>query len=976
LKRERKREKKSPLLSLSSLSRRSGGWCEMKRALLLFLLVFLHLLLFSSSSSSSSFSSSADKDDENNNNGEKKKSEKKRPSFPDELSDSFFFFGGEKGGESLAQKFHHQERDDSFRPILSKEEKSRGVLIVCSEFAGLVPNGGIGTFYTSLANVLSSKEDEEGKEERFFNVTLVYTQGRKVHGKIHRKLHDEEDDDDDKRRRRRAEDPFTQWQEYYKDRLNVNLVPLPPHRVSGITYHAATSYAVLDWILLEQAKTNKPFDVIHFADWQGVGYYSLLHKKSGLGLKNSLLMVMTHGPLLWARKANEEKIESVEDLESHFLEMKSVELADVVVSPSEYLLDWMEGEAGWTLAENAFVQPYVLPVEAKEAVREALDVEKYVRVRLGYTSIGEGGGGGGGERKDVKESIGGKLTSWLRSALMGERKDDAFLVVEEENVEVAVEEKEKETEDEREESATIEPIQEFVFFGRLETRKGVILFCDAIDALLRKLDVKPFKVTFLGSDRNKIDREPSKRFVERRSRPWREEKNRAKVTEVNVFTEKNSAEALRYLLEKGKRRLAVLPSLVENSPLSVFELFGVNAPFIASDAGGMPELVKRRTNVVLSKYEKKEFDILFPRNSVNALSEKFREILDHGFVTNAFESTVDVIKNEQRWVQFHKDVAMSRELMLKSSPSSSSPGAAVLRRMKKITEESEMVRDIVDIRAHNVSKGILIVVATRDVDEKLARTLKSISKQKHVKPKAVVVCTSSERNPAFHQVDKDSKNLDYDLSVVEKIGASLAVCRNFAFKTAILNREKNGFSEIAFVDAGNVLEPHALRVFQSALFRFDANVVTSFAHVYDGTSALAEDADIRKLTSANMRQFQPFLGAAFPVATTRNCMGGPVFMVTLNSLINHAGLVLFDKSHSDGYDMWEILSRLTLNGAKLEVIPRAMFWTGSVMKGTKYTKDDRAGRFATEKLREAVKKAPSPAEFRPILREEKEKDEL
>lgn len=967
MKRERKREKKSPLLSLSSLSRRSGGWCEMKRALLLFLLVFLHLLLFSSSSSSSSFSSSADKDDENNNNGEKKKSEKKRPSFPDELSDSFFFFGGEKGGESLAQKFHHQERDDSFRPILSKEEKSRGVLIVCSEFAGLVPNGGIGTFYTSLANVLSSKEDEEGKEERFFNVTLVYTQGRKVHGKIHRKLHDEEDDDDDKRRRRRAEDPFTQWQEYYKDRLNVNLVPLPPHRVSGITYHAATSYAVLDWILLEQAKTNKPFDVIHFADWQGVGYYSLLHKKSGLGLKNSLLMVMTHGPLLWARKANEEKIESVEDLESHFLEMKSVELADVVVSPSEYLLDWMEGEAGWTLAENAFVQPYVLPVEAKEAVREALDVEKYVRVRLGYTSIGEGGGGGG-ERKDVKESIGGKLTSWLRSALMGERKDDAFLVVEEE--------KEKETEDEREESATIEPIQEFVFFGRLETRKGVILFCDAIDALLRKLDVKPFKVTFLGSDRNKIDREPSKRFVERRSRPWREEKNRAKVTEVNVFTEKNSAEALRYLLEKGKRRLAVLPSLVENSPLSVFELFGVNAPFIASDAGGMPELVKRRTNVVLSKYEKKEFDILFPRNSVNALSEKLREILDHGFVTNAFESTVDVIKNEQRWVQFHKDVAMSRELMLKSSPSSSSPGAAVLRRMKKITEESEMVRDIVDIRAHNVSKGILIVVATRDVDEKLARTLKSISKQKHVKPKAVVVCTSSERNPAFHQVDKDSKNLDYDLSVVETIGASLAVCRNFAFKTAILNREKNGFSEIAFVDAGNVLEPHALRVFQSALFRFDANVVTSFAHVYDGTSALAEDADIRKLTSANMRQFQPFLGAAFPVATTRNCMGGPVFMVTLNSLINHAGLVLFDKSHSDGYDMWEILSRLTLNGAKLEVIPRAMFWTGSVMKGTKYTKDDRAGRFATEKLREAVKKAPSPAEFRPILREEKEKDEL
>ena len=135
--------------------------------------------------------------------------------------------------------------------------------------------------------------------------------------------------------------------------------------------------------------------------------------------------------------------------------------------------------------------------------------------------------------------------------------------------------------------------------------------------------MKPFKVTFLGSDRNNIAREPSKRFVDRRSRLWREEKNRATLTEVNIFTKKNSAEALRYLLEKGKKRLAVLPSLVENSPLSVFELFGVNAPFIASDAGGMPELIKRRRNVVSKREgEKDDFDILFPRNSVNRVVGK------------------------------------------------------------------------------------------------------------------------------------------------------------------------------------------------------------------------------------------------------------------------------------------------------------------------------------------------------------------
>ena len=50
------------------------------------------------------------------------------------------------------------------------------VVIVCSEFAGIVPNGGIGTFYTSLANVLSSEEEEEEEGTSVtFNVTLLYT---------------------------------------------------------------------------------------------------------------------------------------------------------------------------------------------------------------------------------------------------------------------------------------------------------------------------------------------------------------------------------------------------------------------------------------------------------------------------------------------------------------------------------------------------------------------------------------------------------------------------------------------------------------------------------------------------------------------------------------------------------------------------------------------------------------------------------
>ena len=45
----------------------------------------------------------------------------------------------------------------------------------------------------------------------------------------------------------------------------------------------------------------------------------------------------------------------------------------------------------------------------------------------------------------------------------------------------------------------------------------------------------------------------------------------------------DTSAALAYLL--GGARLAVLPSLVENSPLSLLELIGAHTPFIASTAG-------------------------------------------------------------------------------------------------------------------------------------------------------------------------------------------------------------------------------------------------------------------------------------------------------------------------------------------------------------------------------------------------------
>lgn len=168
-------------------------------------------------------------------------------------------------------------------------------------------------------------------------------------------------------------------------------------------------------------------------------------------------------------------------------------------------------------------------------------------------------------------------------------------------------------------------VSELVFFGRLETRKGAVTFCDAIDAILgvthnnetgekeiasevwgesgsptsettrlradidteataprrtstesqgehytarmseeQLLDVrsKLERVTFLGRSAI-IEGEWGVEYVQRRARQWG-------GLPWKVVTRMDPLEAKEYL--RGEGRLAVMPSKVENSPYTVYEV--------------------------------------------------------------------------------------------------------------------------------------------------------------------------------------------------------------------------------------------------------------------------------------------------------------------------------------------------------------------------------------------------------------------
>ena len=119
-----------------------------------------------------------------------------------------------------------------------------------------------------------------------------------------------------------------------------------------------------------------------------------------------------------------------------------------------------------------------------------------------------------------------------------------------------------------------------MFFGRLETRKGLELFCDALDLVADDPEPPEFRVCFMGSETH-VEGIPARDYLRERARswPWR----------VRVESGLNQPQAVAYIREPG--RLVVMPSPVDNSPNTVLEALGLGIPFITSRGGGIPELI-------------------------------------------------------------------------------------------------------------------------------------------------------------------------------------------------------------------------------------------------------------------------------------------------------------------------------------------------------------------------------------------------
>jgi len=416
-----------------------------------------------------------------------------------------------------SRAFISSEHERIIFPALPQEERAEGtesrplrICIVSPEFVGPFRCGGIGTFYTELGKVLAGA----GHHVTFLFSRRDYCEIRTVE----------------------------YWIEHYRDQgIRFEPIRACPLKVS-IPEHQAIPYDVYYWL------KDRNFDIIHFPELSGVGYYSLLAKKQGLGFSRTLMCVGTHSPSLWCRFANQEDPGIMWDIELDFMERQSAALADVVWSPSQYLLNWLL-EQGWKFPESAYVQPLIMPPPPGHSIRT--------------------------------DDLGPR------------------------------------------------PVNKFVFFGRLETRKGVSLFCDALDRLTKE-KIEDLEITFLGRHAI-VYGEGSAEYISRRSEKW--------PWPCRVVDNLNQPDALQYLQREGV--MAVMASPVDNSPNTVYECLALGIPFIACRSGGIPELIDERDLD----------DVSFPYDA-DALAAKYKEVLKGGLMVA--RPAIDMSRNTQAWVGWHE----------------------------------------------------------------------------------------------------------------------------------------------------------------------------------------------------------------------------------------------------------------------------------------------------------------------------------
>lgn len=282
-----------------------------------------------------------------------------------------------------------------------------------------------------------------------------------------------------------------EWRRRY-DEAGVVVRPVEPATEIAPPF-LAPSTAVFD------ALRADPPDVVVVDDWRALAFAALRARQLDVALEATAFVVHCHGPARMLAEFARKVPDTLARFGEEVAERACFELADAVVSPSVWLLDWMR-ERGWPVPESARVIQYL---------RE--------------------------------------------SSALGEPPAPA---------------------------GPASRVRRLAFFGQLREGKGIRIFLAGLEQLEPEL-LDGIEIAFVGTE----------------TRRWTSEQILAalaphvaeRLAGIQFQTALDRGAALEELRRPGT--LALMPSLLDNSPNTVSECVEHGIPFLAARTGGIPELV-------------------------------------------------------------------------------------------------------------------------------------------------------------------------------------------------------------------------------------------------------------------------------------------------------------------------------------------------------------------------------------------------
>ena len=379
------------------------------------------------------------------------------------------------------------------------------------------------------------------------------------------------------------------------------------------------------------------------------------------------------------------------------------------------------------------------------------------------------------------------------------------------------------------------------------------MFCDALD-LIKSANLPTFSVTFLGRNGRVAGRDAVS-YIRARAEHW--------GFPYRIVTDRGREAALQFLSEDA-RRIAIIPSFEDNLPNTVIECLAVRIPFLASRAGGIPELIAH------SDLEQVTF-----RPDASQLADHLARAIRDG--VPVARPAIDADENRQRWINWHAALASHCDDMQPAKENVFSAPATPL---------------------------VTVCLNYRNDCELLRQSLGSLRRQTY--PNLEVVLSNYKAG-----AEAELKRLTHDF---ESNGGRLIPAAEPDCSSGQTHPAETKGEYVLFMEGADYLNPDAVAAFVKVAGRTGADVLTCFLALFTGAQEPAEETCLG---------YYPFLGDAVLSGVFRNHFGLRVIFVRREALLRLGSFPVTPRR--DCAD-WQFLARAALMHCRMEVIPIPLAW--------------------------------------------------